>query len=135
MSFSISISMVRNRIPEILRAFRSEASEIVRTSAYNVQAHILEGMSESHDGRIYGGHQASAPGEMPAVDSGTLIGSIAVDAQPGRLWAEVTAGTDYAAHLEFGTVNMEARPFMLPAIVAEQDNFIRQFTALGDRIG
>lgn len=130
MTIAVRISVRSNRMPEILAEMREAASAIVRTSAYNVQANIQDGMTEAKSGRIYGTHQASAPGEMPAVDTGTLVGSIAVDAQRGRLWAEVSAGAEYAAHLEYGTVNMAARPFMVPAVEAERQNFERQFADL-----
>ncbi len=130
MTVSVRLGISSNRIPAILRALRNEASAIVRESAYNVQANILEGMNDAKSGRLYGSHQASAPGEMPAVDLSNLVGSIAVDAEPGRLWAEVSAGTEYAAHLEYGTVQMAARPFMVPATEAEGPNFERRFRNL-----
>lgn len=69
-------------------------------------------------------HRASAPGEAPASDTGRLLNSIHLDGgrvkQEGTaLVAEVKAGdagVKYAAHLEFGTHEMEARPFMHPAL-------------------
>lgn len=72
-------------------------------------------------GRIYRRrgveHQASAPGEAPASDTGTLVSRIATDyADLSRLVARVGAHTEYAAHLEFGTSRMEPRPFMRPAL-------------------
>ncbi len=134
MTVSVRLGITSNRIPAILRALRNEASAIVRESAFSVQSIILDGMSDAKSGRLYGSHQASAPGESPAVDTGTLIGSIAVDAEVGRTWAEVSAGTEYAAHLEYGTVQMEARPFMVPAVEAERPNFERRFRNLESRL-
>lgn len=134
MSIAISLQVSRNHMPEILRAMQREASVIVRTSAFNVQRNILEGMMAGHSGRIYGEHQASAPGEMPAVDTGALVGSIAVDAVPGRTWAEVSSSMEYAPHLEYGTVQMEARPFMVPAVEDERANFVAQFANLESRL-
>ena len=63
-------------------------------------------------------HQASAPGEAPATDTGRLIAS-------GRAGAEVKGDViralveykvDYAAYLEFGTRKMAPRPYLIPAI-------------------
>lgn len=71
-------------------------------------------LSPPKTGRWYGHHQASAPGEAPATDTGALAGSIL--AEPGEnLTAVLVARMPYAVHLEFGTRSMAARPFMAPA--------------------
>lgn len=69
-------------------------------------------------GRIYkrgkrGTHQASAPGEYPASDTGRLMGSIMSDIAP----TVATVGTNivYGQYLEFGTSKMAARPWLLPS--------------------
>jgi len=59
-------------------------------------------------------HQASAPGEAPATDTGKLVSSIVGDAKGLRAYIE--ARSAYAVHLEFGTRNMAARPFLNPAV-------------------
>ena len=56
----------------------------------------------------------SSPGEPPGVDTGTLKNSINAR-QTGEFEMTVSAGTDYAADLEYGTVKMAARPFFEPA--------------------
>lgn len=68
-------------------------------------------------GRIYGNHQASAPGEAPATDTGALAGSIFAEPGSENLSAILVARMPYATHLEFGTRNMEPRPFMSRAAV------------------
>ena len=75
-------------------------------------------------GRIYrrGGvsHQASAPGEPPATDTGALVNSIAGDAviSGGVVQGIIRAAVHYAAWLELGTRRMVARPFLAPAVIA-----------------
>ena len=59
-------------------------------------------------------HQASAPGEPPATDTGRLVGSIVADGE--GLNAYVEARTKYARWLEYGTKHMAARPFFHPAL-------------------
>jgi len=61
-------------------------------------------------------HRASAPGEAPASDTGRLVNSITTSYMPEKTAGRVTARTEYAAYLEFGTQTMEPRPFMRPAL-------------------
>lgn len=61
-------------------------------------------------------HRASAPGEAPASDTGTLVRSIISEVQRAALEVIISAGTVYAKMLEYGTRKMAARPFMLPAL-------------------
>jgi HK97 gp10 family phage protein len=67
-------------------------------------------------GRRGSAHQASAPGEPPATDTGTLVRSVRwVEAPAAREWRVGTA-VQYGAYLEFGTSRMEARPWLFPAV-------------------
>jgi hypothetical protein len=71
-------------------------------------------------GRTYrkGGvtHQASAPGQYPASDTGRLAGSVRMEMpQPGRIVGSVGTAVAYGPHLEFGTSRMAARPWLLPS--------------------
>lgn len=81
-------------------------------------------MSGPKTGRIYRRrsvtHQASAPGEAPANDTGRLVNSITsyLNAAKGNE-SFVVAGrglTKYARWLEFGTAKLAARPFLFPAL-------------------
>lgn len=73
-------------------------------------------------GRIYKRksveHQASSAGEPPATDTGFLVSNISSE-QPYKLGkdvlVEIISKAPYSKHLEFGTRNMSARPFMQPA--------------------
>ncbi len=78
---------------------------------------------ESKSGRMYGDHQASAPFEAPATDSGALVRSIRMRSEDGGMTMYVTAGgsdAPYAGWLEFGVAGprgwaLAPRPFMVPA--------------------
>lgn len=78
-------------------------------------------MQTEKSGRIYrrGGveHQASAPGEPPASDTGGLVSSINTVYDTQRLSGRVRVGAAHGPHLEFGTSKMEPRPFARPALV------------------
>ncbi len=60
-------------------------------------------------------HQASAPGEAPALDLGGLVDSIFDEISENGLAAEVGTDLDYGTYLEFGTRKMAARPWLQPA--------------------
>jgi HK97 gp10 family phage protein len=62
-------------------------------------------------------HIASSPGYPPNVDTGTLRATINHN-PAGHLTYHITAGTNYAAYLEYGTTKMAARPFMGPVFTA-----------------
>lgn len=63
-------------------------------------------------------HVASAPGSPPAPDTGRLTSSYGFRLSRGAKQWHLDVGTNvaYAAHLEFGTSVMEARPHLRPAI-------------------
>lgn len=85
--------------------------------------HAINSMrNEPKSGRVYQRsnpprlHQASAPGEAPAVDMGTFIASVRVQKtryhnQPAKLGSD-----DFRAEwFEHGTSRMAARPWLWPA--------------------
>jgi hypothetical protein len=82
--------------------------------------------SRPKSGRVYkrpsGTHQASAPGEPPANDTGKLAASI-VARSTGREGAEVVADGELAHTMEFGTTGgkVAPRPFMVPAAQNSRD--------------
>lgn len=76
-------------------------------------------------------HQASAPGEPPASDTGRLVNSTTTDYDQAKLMGTVTARTAYAAALEYGTVRMAPRPYARPA-AANTKEFIEK--AVGDEV-
>ncbi|WP_312126322.1 HK97 gp10 family phage protein [Brevundimonas sp.] len=67
-------------------------------------------------GKIYGKHQASAPGEPPAPDTGNLRSNTNADPnireEGDDLVGRVVSNAEYAQALEKGTERMAARPFM-----------------------
>jgi hypothetical protein len=70
-------------------------------------------------------HQASAPGEAPATDTGMLAGS-AYTKQLGQADYETGFTAEYAAHLEFGAPKaaIAPRPFLRPAVEAVKERFM-----------
>lgn len=85
-------------------------------------------------GRIYRRrgvtHQASAPGEPPATDTGRLVQSGRVDTNAAEISGTISWSTDYAPHLEFGTGKMAPRPYARPALMNKKQEIID--TVLGE---
>lgn len=84
-------------------------------------------------------HTASAKGQAPASDTGNLASGISHEVvMEGRnVVGKITAfasdgsGGNYAKHLEFGTTNMDARPFMQPALNKNARKITRIFVKEG----
>lgn len=103
--------------------------------ALNVEATQIRLLSQHGTGRIYRRrgvtHQASAPGEPPAVDTGLLRATVGhhVHVEPGvGLVADIGSGgnpavpgTKVAEYLELGTRYIEPRPFLRPSIDSAKD--------------
>ena len=60
------------------------------------------------------------------VDTGNLRSSI--DYEVGTDNADIFATANYAAHVEYGTSNMAAQPFLRPAIDGSKNNIIKIFS-------
>ena len=107
--------------------------EIIAKGAYTAEAFMKqEIMSGEKSGRIYtrksSVHQASAPGESPANDLGDLVNSISTEI--GDKSAEITVDGGSAAYLEFGTHDIEPRPFAMPAAEEAEAGIERDLAAL-----
>ena len=74
-------------------------------------------------------HQASAPGQAPATDTGNLVRSINWNVEARSLVADVFAAAPYAVFLELGTRHMAPRPFLVPALESSQNKGLAVFKA------
>lgn len=98
---------------------KDAVGDVVMQTAAELEADIkLRIQSGPKTGRTYRRrgvtHQASAPGETPASDTGVLVGSIYHERE-SELAATVGSRLAYAMHLEHGTIHMAARPVWTPA--------------------
>ena len=101
----------------------------VKKTAFDIETDAkLSIMTGPKTGRTYkrgkGEHQASAPGEPPATDYGNLVNGISTEHKK-KLESWVVSAADYSLDLELGTENMEARPFMKPAVEQNEKPFFR----------
>jgi hypothetical protein len=115
---------------EIGASMAREIDEVCENTALDIQARAqMAIMNPPKSGRIYRrgnvAHQASAPGEAPATDTGNLVNS-AYTKKLGQADYETGFTAEYAAHLEFGAPNahIAPRPYLRPAVEAVRDAFM-----------
>lgn len=89
-------------------------------------------LSRPGSGRIYGKHQASAPGEPPAPDMGALRANTNADPDlkddGDTVTGRVVANSAQASALQNGTERIAARPFMDRPAREHQPALQRAFT-------
>lgn len=122
---------------EIGASMAREIDEVCESTALDIQARAqMAIMNPPKSGRIYRrgnvAHQASAPGEAPATDTGNLVNS-AYTKKLGQADYETGFTAEYAAALEFGTAKIEPRPYLRPAVEAVRDAFIRAIKRIVER--
>jgi len=122
MKFDVDIRLSDRRLQDLQGEVEEKAHRAIKKAAFDIEANAKQSMMGPHTGRVYGEHQASAPGEAPAVDTATLINSIGTK-MLNRLLAVVYAAAEYALHLELGTTRIAPRPFMLPAAERVKESF------------
>ena len=90
------------------------ATELVAdASVQNIQEGPKTGRIYRRRGTV---HQASAPGESPASDTGRLLASRQTDIDNNALAGTVSYNTEYARRLELGDEEFPARPFLRKAL-------------------
>ena len=85
---------------------------------------IAESLSENIGEIIASGAQRvceSAKAVCP-VDTGALRESISVECSGNR--AEISANTDYASYVEFGTSKMAPQPYLVPSLIEQSDSVL-----------
>ena len=107
----------------LMQASHMAGQVLVRTA----QQGILTGPKT---GRMYGSHQASAPGEYAANRTGNLLGSVDYEVS-GANFLRFGVGAAYGVFLELGTSRMAPRPNLGNAVRdagAEVENLLGQVT-------
>jgi hypothetical protein len=105
-----TVTVTANDLERIAARLPRALTEIVKETLNEVEADIAVAMGEPKSGREYRRgerwHQASAPGEAPAIDMGMLAASIQQRLDDhGDAGAEglVYTAVEYAPYLEYGT--------------------------------
>ena len=129
----VVVSIQSNHFSRIAAQLPGVARQLAMETALKIEAEVKTGMAAAKSGEIYDNHQASAPGEMPAIDPGNLANSITSE-YDGPTGAVVYTNVGYAPDLEYGTVHMEARPFFTPAAEEVRPFFEGVARVIGERL-
>ena len=122
---------------EIGASMAREIDVVCESTALDIQARAQMAIQNPpKSGRIYRrgnvAHQASAPGEAPATDTGALVNS-AYTKKLADADYETGFTVEYAAALEFGTPKIEPRPYLRPAVEAVRKAFIAAIKRIVER--
>lgn len=75
-------------------------------------------------GRWYGKHQASAPGEPFASDTGDLLASATTAVDANALTANLNYSSDHAAVMEYGSAKIAPRSYARPALSNKREEIL-----------
>jgi hypothetical protein len=131
---TMEVVVVKNRIPLIASMIPTIMREETDNTAHAIIDDAEKAMHEAKTGKwwyvknpntgSYFWHQASAPGEAPAILSSDLLASSEVgDVPMGHI---ATWDTPYASVLEFGKGRVAPRPFARPAATQNFPKFVNK---------
>ncbi len=119
--------------PEINRRVREELIE----GGFLIESTAKKSIQKPSSGITYirkdrPNHVASKPGSAPNTDTGNLVRNIFTEITDKKNSTKVIVRTDveYGIHLEFGTTNMEARPWLFPAIQKHKRGILKRINQI-----
>lgn len=133
--FSVDTNNVLKDLSAFGEAVEKAANKEFLRYATSIQSEAIRRIQQAPaSGTIYKRgtitHQASAAGEYPKTDTGNLVASIKSQGlindgknQSGLDVYLVGSPLVYAAYLEFGTLNMSARPWLYPTALSLKKKF------------
>ena len=130
MSIKNLLSFQRRFRKRVVENPEHNAERLIARAAMMVQGRIVDSIQrDPKTGAVYGNHQASAPGQPPATDTGQLVRSIQwnVEGTEGEVVGVIRASAPYAAMLEFGTSNIAPRPYMQPGLESQRRKIEEMF--------
>lgn len=127
------IGEISMNIAKVDKKFSDKLQNLIDATAQRIRTDSIRSIQRSPAvGKRYprgeNTHVASVAGNPPRTDSGELVRMI--NSKVGQLEAEVISKAPHSSHLEFGTVNMRARPFLFPAFEREMVGFKRRLADL-----
>lgn len=114
MNLTYETTLKDDRLRALPGQVRQRGQRLVQRTITQIEAEAKALIQAPGHGVVYGGHQASAPGEPPATDLGNLVNSAGSE-MTGPLTG-VYYETLYGLMLEVGTVTIAKRPHVAPAV-------------------
>jgi len=128
-----------NHLPAIISAMGRDLANAVKAGTVMLEGEIKQSMGDEKHGLLYprrGGkaHQASGPGEAPAIDTGALVNDFSIRKMGDYEW-QISTHQEQAAALEFGRLDgtIQARPFMRPAARKKKAEYMQMLQAALNR--
>lgn len=118
---------------------RETMMAVITDVVTDTHASAVQGIQRGpKSGRVYRRgnvtHQASAPGQYPASDTGRLASNVEFRLPTlENLTGLVGTNIEYGPHLEFGTSRMAARPWLLPSFEKAKIGVSRELRAEFER--
>jgi HK97 gp10 family phage protein len=139
MSFKNEAKFLKDLELHLVKKPEKNAIRVMESATRMVANTAIQSIAKGGRGRAYSRksqppHIASAPGDPPATDTGELIRNITTNVKKdfgGKLVGQIISGAPYSAHLEFGTTQMEKRPFLQPALKNNHAKIIAKFKKAG----
>tara|TARA_R100000935_G_C2706900_1_gene112510 strand:+ start:40 stop:468 length:429 start_codon:yes stop_codon:yes gene_type:complete len=138
MSFKNVEAFKKRLAKKLITNGSKNALQAVTRSTLLVENVVQKSIKNKGTGRIYtkGGvsHTASIAGQPPATDQGNLANNITIDVSSkknGSVVGQIISSAKYSKALEFGTTNIEARPFMQPALRKSKKKILSIFKQEG----
>lgn len=124
--------VIFNHLPQIAAALKPACRPVIEETCMDLKTDISADMAEAKHGQVYprpsGDHQASAPGESPAVDYGFLV-EVKHEMLKDDLGV-VYEDQEYAPAMEYGTPEIAPRPHMAPGADRARPKFVARMMEL-----
>lgn len=82
-------------------------------------------MQGPKNGILYGSHRASAPGEAPAIETGSIHDGFRVESSGAT--TNVYNDSDHWMHMEYGTIHIAPRPFIATTLEESSNEIARVY--------
>lgn len=130
MRITSGATYIRSNFDKLSRSARDGILGLVKETAEAVAQEYRDTVrGGGRSGRVYGGHQASAPGEPPATLTGELADSVETDFS-GKGIGVVRVKHPASRILEFGGKRFAARPAMRPIMERRAQEYEQKAAAI-----
>lgn len=132
-----NIAKLYKKMGKLEGRFKEVVNEQIKRGVLKIHGDAVSSIqAHKSSGNSYGNHTASKPGFPPNTDTGRLVSSVKFDIQNTENGIIGLVGTNlpYGPMLEFGTSQMEARPWLGPAFKKNVKPIMKAINAEADKL-